>query len=192
MLVGVDARPVRGTKKRQALAAQTQVQTGVIQMWPTATPPDGSLMCNGQAVSRRDYGALFAIMGTTFGVGDGATTFNLPNYNDRMPIGAGNLYAVAATGGSKDAVVVAHTHTTSGTTSSDGSHTHNVNYKNSGGSAAGSGLLRGVDTDGADSTFVASGGAHTHTTTGTAASTGVSGTGANLPPYLGVYFIIKT
>jgi hypothetical protein len=43
-----------------------------------ATVPDGFLLCNGAAVSRTTYGALFAAIGTAYGAGDGSTTFNLP------------------------------------------------------------------------------------------------------------------
>jgi hypothetical protein len=87
---------------------------------------------------------------------------------------------------------VAHTHSVTGSTSSDGAHVHTVNFKNTGAAGAGDAFLRATDTDGASSVFVGSSGAHTHTTTGTAASTGVSGTDANLPPYLAAVSIIKT
>lgn len=48
------------------------------------TAPDGYLLCNGQAVSRTTYSALFAEIGTTFGEGDGSTTFNLPDLRSRF------------------------------------------------------------------------------------------------------------
>jgi len=206
---------------------------GEIKMWPTGTPPAGYLLCDGSPVSRSTYAALFAVIGTTFGVGDGSTTFNLPNYNNRMPIGAGGLYALGDTGGSKDAVVVSHDHTvniTSGNQSADHTHTGTT-------SDPGSFLTGSVSTDlgGPSGAFVSpsgvfnvanptnnyvdfggvtgtlyrdltfSGGSHTHTFTtgtqsashthtvsGTTASSGSSGTDANLPPYLAINFIIKT
>lgn len=52
-----------------------------------SSPPTGYLECNGAAVSRSTYAALFAVVGTTFGVGDGSTTFNLPNMGGRSAIG---------------------------------------------------------------------------------------------------------
>jgi microcystin-dependent protein len=194
MLPGFDAKPLKRESRRQAERAQVTLPPGVYFPYGGATAPAGYLLCTGGAVSRQVYAALFAVIGTTYGVGDGSTTFNVPDFRDRMPIGAGNLYANAATGGSKDAVVVAHTHSTTGTTSSDGAHTHTV-------------LRNGTPTPGADPTGIAvesfdgnnnapvtttSSGAHTHTTTGTAASTGVSGTDANLPPYIACNYIIKT
>lgn len=62
---------------------------GVIQMFAGATPPAGWLLCDGSAVSRTTYATLFAAIGTTWGVGDGSTTFNLPDLRGRAPIGAG-------------------------------------------------------------------------------------------------------
>ena len=161
--------------------------TGSMLMWPTATPPSGFLLCNGQLVSRASYSALFAIVGVLFGAGDGSTTFTLPDYRDRMPVGAGTTYSANSLGGSKDAIVVSHTHTA---TVTDPSHVH--------GSAAGSGFLSNgggeVLGGGGDVTF-----SRPSTTaaafTGisvTNASAGSSGTNANLPPYLGIFFIIKT
>src|SRR5574337_238212 len=55
------------------------VQTGAISPSPTTTAPTGYLSCDDSAVSRTTYADLFALIGTTFGVGDGSTTFNLPN-----------------------------------------------------------------------------------------------------------------
>lgn len=52
---------------------------GSVAHFPTATAPAGWLKCNGAAVSRTAYAALFLVIGTTYGAGDGATTFNLPD-----------------------------------------------------------------------------------------------------------------
>jgi len=63
------------------LAGKTSplVPTGAIMAWTTNTAPTGWLKANGAAVSRTTYAALFAVISTTFGVGDGSTTFNLPD-----------------------------------------------------------------------------------------------------------------
>lgn len=55
------------------------VPVGTTVLFPSITPPAEFLLCNGQAVSRGTYAALFALVGTTFGPGDNVTTFNLPN-----------------------------------------------------------------------------------------------------------------
>lgn len=76
------------------------VPIGSITMWSTATAPSQWLLCNGAAVSRNLYAALFAVIGTTYGVGDGSTTFNVPNFSGRVPRGVdGGTYTLAAMGG---------------------------------------------------------------------------------------------
>lgn len=61
--------------------------TGTIIIWSAPTPPDGYLVCNGAAVSRTTYERLFKVIGTTWGAGDGNTTFNLPNAVGRYAAG---------------------------------------------------------------------------------------------------------
>jgi len=57
-----------------------------------ADAPAGYFFMNGEAVNRTTYGALFAIIGTTFGAGDGVNTYNLPDWRNRSPIGVGYNY----------------------------------------------------------------------------------------------------
>jgi hypothetical protein len=66
------------------------VPTGAITMWGAAlaSPPTGYLTCDGSAVSRTTYADLFAVVGSTWGAGDGSTTFNLPNFSNTFPYGA--------------------------------------------------------------------------------------------------------
>lgn len=61
-----------------------------------ASVPAGYLICGGQAVSRTTYAALFAVIGTAYGVGDGATTFNVPDKRGRVSIGKDDMNGVAA------------------------------------------------------------------------------------------------
>lgn len=61
---------------------------GVIKVFSGNFAPRGYMLCNGALLSIAQYTALFSILGTTYG-GDGITTFGLPNLNGRMPIGAG-------------------------------------------------------------------------------------------------------
>lgn len=69
---------------------------GAIFAYPSATAPSASYMlCNGAAISRSTYSSLFTLIGTTFGAGDGSTTFNIPNLTGRMVQGVGT-----ASGGS--------------------------------------------------------------------------------------------
>lgn len=100
--------------------------------------PEGWLFCNGQAVSRSTYSALFGVISTTYGPGDGSTTFNVPDLRGRIPFGkatnsgsasalsgatfaSGNFYSLASSGGEENHLLTAgqsavkdHTHTASG------------------------------------------------------------------------------
>ena len=166
-----------------AFALASGAPTGGLIMWGTGTAPSGWLLCNGAAVNRTTYAALFAVISTTFGSGDGSTTFNLPNYTNRMPYGT----TVGSTGGSADAVVVSHTHTATSAVDDPG-HTHIQQGRLYGGGGNPGGDWNGYG-DYGNPTFSNTTGI---TVTTTNASTGVSGTNANLPPYLGINFIIKT
>lgn len=172
-------------------SAPTYVPTGAMLMWGTGSAPTGYLLCNGATVSRSTYSALFAVIGTAYGAGDGSTTFTLPDFRDRFPVGAGTTYSANSTGGSKDAIVVTHTHTA---TSTDSGHSHILQVSNGSGAViddrfGGSGADYGIENVNDSATTTKSATANITTTI---ASTGSSGTNANLPPYLGVYFIIKT
>lgn len=61
--------------------------TGTISMFSGASAPTGFLLCDGAEVSRTTYAALFAITSTTYGAGNGSTTFNVPNLQGRFPLG---------------------------------------------------------------------------------------------------------
>lgn len=100
--------------------------------------PTGWLFCNGQAVSRTTYSALFGVVSTTYGAGDGSTTFNVPDLRGRIPFGkaansgsssplsgatftSGNFHTLASSGGSENHLLTGaqtavkdHTHTASG------------------------------------------------------------------------------
>jgi len=65
------------------------VPAGCISLFAGAVAPEGWLLCDGSAVSRSAYAALFAVIGTLYGDGDGVDTFNLPDLRGRAPIGAG-------------------------------------------------------------------------------------------------------
>jgi microcystin-dependent protein len=60
---------------------------GKVMMWFTGTAPTGWLALEGAAVSRTTYASLFSVIGTMYGVGDGSTTFNLPDMRGRFPRG---------------------------------------------------------------------------------------------------------
>lgn len=158
------------------------VGVGSVMAYPLPTVPTGWLECDGSAVSRTSYAALFSVLGTSYGTGDGSTTFNLPNYKDFFLRGfdaagtdAGSRTnrgdgATGANVGTKQADQIrSHVHT--GQTASAGNHTHLVQIDKSGATQGSSGRLRG---DGGASTgpngyTTDPGGDHSHpfTTDGT-------------------------
>jgi microcystin-dependent protein len=103
--------------------------------------PEGFLYCDGRAVSRTAYASLFAAITTSWGGGDGSSTFNLPDLRSRFPIGAGPDYALTAAGGAANATPTLSLSVdgTALTTDQLPAHSH---------SAADSGHSHGLSTDG--------------------------------------------
>lgn len=84
-------------------ANTTQVPVGTIAPYAGTTSPSGWLICDGSAVSRSTYALLFSITGTTYGAGDGSSTFNLPDLRGRTTFGltgSAPFASLGATGGS--------------------------------------------------------------------------------------------
>jgi microcystin-dependent protein len=162
-------------RSTQAAASADSTRSGVVLMFAGSAAPAGYLLCDGAAVSRTAYPALFDAIGTTHGVGDGSTTFNVPNLKGRVPVGrdAGQTEfdALGETGGEKTHVL---------TIAEMPSHNHPPASPTS--NFIGNGSPFVVDT----STGSAIG---TATTTG---NTGGGGAHNNLQPYLVLNFIIKT
>lgn len=87
---------------------------GIIQIFAGSTAPAGYLICDGSAVSRTTYATLFDAIGTTFGSGDGSTTFNIPDLSGRVAMGVSQSHAIATTGGAETVSLTDipnHTHT---------------------------------------------------------------------------------
>jgi hypothetical protein len=150
-----------------ATAAAAIVPSGIISLWSGASNaiPTGYVLCDG--------------------------TNNTPDLRNRFVIGAGSTYAVGATGGSANAIVVAHTHT--GTTNTTGAHTHLIPHNFDSGTAGN--YISGNDgpnniSGASNQSPMSSAGDHSHTLT--TDSTGSSGTNANLPPYYALCYIMKT
>lgn len=102
------------------------VPAGVISMWAAAVAPNGWLICDGSPVSRTTYAELFSVVGTTWGSGDGSTTFNIPDLRNKTIRAVGSSYSLASTGGADSVVLTAnnlpvHTHAIN-----DPGHTHTL------------------------------------------------------------------
>ena len=157
-----------------ASAADYLTPIGAILMWSgTSVPSDNWRVCNGQAVSRTTYDTLFSRCGTTWGSGDGSTTFNLPNFQDRIPVGAGTTAGFGQRAGASTVTL---------TEPNIPSHSHSI-------------TLRAINVTGEDGSIA--GGVYANTTptvsqfTETTASSGSGSAFSITPPVTGVYFIIK-
>ncbi len=149
--------------------------TGEIRMWSTSSAPTDWLIANGTAVSRTTYSALFAVISTTYGVGDGSTTFNLPDFRGRTPVGVG-------TGDASDAS--AHT-----LAEKEGAETHQLSVAELATHSHGLVNYPTVDYGGTGSA-----GGSPRVTSLAASSTSSEGSGTahnNLQPSLSINFIIK-
>ncbi len=72
------------------------VETGSMLPFGGAAAPTGYVLCDGTAISRTTFAALFAVLGTAYGVGDGSTTFNVPDLRGRLPLGKDDMGGVPA------------------------------------------------------------------------------------------------
>ena len=176
-------------------SSNSGVAIGTIVNWPSNSLPVGWLKCDGSTISRTDYSSLFSIIGTTFGAGDGSTTFNLPNITDKNILGNGTINE---TGGNNSVTLTtdnlpshnhnyesthshalaitvnsngAHTHSFSDTTSSSGNHYHTVGSVKTGTSGNNQVRISSENTSTADYATSTTG-AHTHTVSGTTGSGG--------------------
>ena len=97
-LNSTEAESTYATKTEAETRISAAVPTGCVQAFAGRTTPQGWLLCDGSAVSRTDYAALYAVIGTTYGAGDGSTTFNLPNLVDKFVEGSATAGTVKRAG----------------------------------------------------------------------------------------------
>ena len=167
------------------------IPTATIVPWSDSSIPSGFLECNGAAVSRSTYSALFAIIGTTYGAGDGASTFNVPDLQDNVAVGKSGTKALASTGGAN---TVQSTGNVGGSTANAtlstaqlASHSHPGGVSNAGSTSPNPNP--GVDkvtVTNTGSTGSGTGHSHNMSATFTGDSTSV------VQPYLTIIYIIKT
>lgn len=176
------------------------VPIGAVMLWSTATAPSKWLICDGSQVSRTTYQGLFQIVGTTYGTGDGSTTFTLPDFRQKFPLGkaaAGTGATLGSTGGTIDhghsLSGVSFSGSMSGTTNTQGLHDH-------GGHTGFDDTLPQLRSFTADLNStpcephmhpISADGAHAHTVSGSVSGTTGAGTsGSANPPFLSINYII--
>jgi microcystin-dependent protein len=169
------------------------IPTATIVPWSSASVPSGFLECAGADVSRTTYSALFAIIGTTYGAGDGSTTFGLPDLQDNTPVGKSGTKSLGSTGGAN---TVAATGNVGGSTANAtlliaqlASHQHDVLVGNGSGSSSFPRAYLGAGPT-TMQTYYATGqnGGHSHNMSATFSGDATS----VLQPYLTLIYIIKT
>jgi microcystin-dependent protein len=170
------------------------IPTATIVPWSDSSVPSGFLECNGAAVSRSTYADLFAIVGTTYGSGDGSTTFNVPDLQDNVAVGKSGTKNLASTGGAN---TVTSTGNVGGSTANAtlsesqlASHSHGLQITRASpafdANRAGRGGTQNQGTQSTNSSGSGSGHSHNMSATFSGDATSV------IQPYLTIIYIIKT
>ena len=172
------------------------ISTGSVIPWSDGSVPSGFLECNGAAVSRSTYAALFAVIGTTYGSGNGSTTFNVPDLQNDNAMGKSPNKALASTGGADTVTATGNFSVSVGNTTLStptiASHSHSVNFRNK----SGGGLTPPGDDNNRPTSQPANktsgntggGGAHNHPGSATFSGNATS----VVQPYVALLYIIKT
>lgn len=128
------------------------VPAGAVNYFAMSSAPTGYLKANGAAISRSTYSVLFAAIGTTFGVGDGSTTFNVPDLRGEFPRGWDDSRGVDSGrgfGSAQGQDLQPHTHTMRNTASDNlnaGSFVKSISYITTSGTASDTGSAGGTET----------------------------------------------
>jgi microcystin-dependent protein len=172
------------------------IPTATIVPWSSASVPTGFLECAGAAVSRSTYSALFGIVGTTYGAGDGSSTFNLPNLADNVPIGKSGSKALASTGGANTVAVTAAGNVGGSTanatlsTAQLASHSHSYQGGPDGGGQGANLFIPNAQRITRNTNNSGSGSGHSHNMSASFSGSAVNA--AIVQPYLTLIYIIKT
>ena len=173
------------------------IPTATIVPWSDSSVPSGFLECNGAAVSRSTYADLFAIVGTTYGSGDGSTTFNVPDLQDNVAVGKSGTKNLASTGGANTVTATGNvggsTANATLSTSQLASHNHgtNLNYRAGNPYVTGAYISQGDQATNSRfpvSNNEGSGSGHAHNMSATFSGDATS----VVQPYLTIIYIIKT
>jgi microcystin-dependent protein len=209
--------PVAGTDACNYQSAQAVgMPSGCVLPFAGSAAPTGFFICNGQAISRVTYASLFAVIGTTYGAGNGSTTFNVPDLRSRTVVAAGQgsglSNRILSTTGGEEAVTLnvsqipSHNHSDFGHGHTDSGHSHGINdpthnhsYSNNNqlgfpfAAGLGGGGSTGATTgNSATGISIQSGNASITTGFANISSTGGGGSHDNMSPWMALNYIIKT
>jgi microcystin-dependent protein len=192
---------------------------GAVYAYTSLTAPSGSVLCDGTAYSRTLYSALFGVIGTTFGSGDGITTFNVPDLRSRFILGVGQgtglaNRVLAATGGEENhqltvAELAVHAHGVGDPTHNhsqaahahgigDGGHVHgaagysSINYGTGGGLSFFQATSANTSSAGTGISVAAATAGNNASGTGVSVqNTGSGNAHNNMPPFMCLVYVIK-
>lgn len=194
--IGNNTASIIAIQAQLAALTNTSIPTGTISAYSAATAPTGYLICDGSAKSRDTYPTLFAIIGTSYGIGDGSTTFNLPNLSGKVIIGVSTSpsHSLGTSAGEEshtltaaEAGSYAHTHALAAVDSADFVNTPELQP----GYTMAVSCLPGGDNHAESYNLKKSLLAATVGITGPSATVGAVPHN-NMPPYLTLNYIIKT
>jgi len=192
------------------------VPSGSVIPFAGSTAPSGWIICDGSAISRTTFATLFALIGTTYGAGNGSTTFNIPDLRGRLVAGfdsanaTGRLTSSATGGVSASALgnaggeqahslssteLASHNHSVSGNTGGESvSHTHSVSVPGTtgGGASTIAQVLAGTNTAPFSASVGSNNNDHTHSFNVTSGSAGSGSAHNNVQPTLIMNYIIKS
>lgn len=198
--LSVENLTVSGVFNTEAASGTLDTPSGSVIMFAGSIAPTGYLLCDGSAYSRTTYAGLYAVIGTTYGAGDGSTTFNIPDCRERVVRGDSAALTLGATSAG---TIPSHAH-------NGPSHTHDIGVDGTHNHGGGTGQIMtwangGVGlASGSNWYFDVLGHSHTinydgnHAHGGATASAGTGatssfGTGSdNIPKHIVMNYIIKT
>ena len=171
------------------------VPSGAVFCIAVATVPSDYLECNGAAVSRTTYSALFAVIGTAYGAGNGSSTFNLPDLRGEFVRGFDNGKGTdsgRSIASSQSSQMQQHNHSVSASSSvTDPGHLHSINYTNSH-SNDGNPEESGTGFSGTHNTNTATTGISVSTSISQSNRGGTGNSSENRPRNIAMMYVIKT
>jgi len=198
----IDAGVVKGDQGVMGPVG-TPFTAGMLMMFAGGVLPTSWLLCDGSPVSRTTYSALYGVVGTSYGPGNGSSTFNLPDLSVKFPVGIGSApyNTLGATGGAEKVALaqaelashshnMTHSHTASAANNGSHFHTYQQTVLFFGADPTQGGQGNGPATRNTSTDGLHSHGITVDTMTGSTQNTGTGTPHNNMPPYVVVNYMI--